>query len=306
MAEQLVHQAFLYERESDYVRTLSKFAFEGLDAGERVVIAVPGENLTRMQYAIGDRATEITFADMTQVGRNPARIIPFITEFLSRGSRRRVRFVGEPIWRGRSAAEIAEGVRHEALLNVAFAGAEATIVCAYDVAGLGAGVIADAAHTHPEIVSCGSSWLSESYREPLDVYAAHDRPLPPPGAPVEMLAFSTDLRSLREWVTARAAEASLDRRRTSDLVLAANEAVSNSLVHSDGNATVRIWRNDEELVCEVSDGGHIDDPLVGRRAPADGDEGGRGLWLINHLCDLVELRSGQDRGTVLRLHVTLA
>jgi anti-sigma regulatory factor (Ser/Thr protein kinase) len=111
---------------------------------------------------------------------------------------------------------------------------------------------------------------------------------------------------MREWVTARAAEASLDRRRTSDLVLAVNEAVSNTLVHSDGNATVRIWRNDEELVCEVSDRGHIDDPLVGRRAPAAGDEGGRGVWMINHLCDLVELRSGQDAGTVLRLHVTLA
>ena len=305
MTEQLVHQAFLYERESDYICVLSKFALEGVDGGERVLIAVPGENLTRLQHGMGDRAEEITFADMSRIGRNPARIIPIITEFLSRGSRERVRFVNEPIWPGRSAAEIAEGIRHEALLNVAFADAQATIVCPYDTAGLDAGVIADAAHTHPEIVSCGSSPPSEAYREPLDVYDAHDRPLPPPGAPVETLVFCTDLRSLREWVTALAGEASLDRHRTSDLVLAANEAVSNTLVHSDGNATVRIWRTDEELVCEVSDKGHISDPLVGRRAPAAGEVGGRGLWLINHLCDLVELRSGQDGGTVLRLHVTI-
>ncbi len=40
----------------------------------------------------------------------------------------------------------------------------------------------------------------------------------------------------------------------------------------------------------------------------DGDRmaattGGRGLWLANRLCDLVQVRSG-EQGTVVRLHVT--
>jgi anti-sigma regulatory factor (Ser/Thr protein kinase) len=32
--------------------------------------------------------------------------------------------------------------------------------------------------------------------------------------------------------------------------------------------------------------------------------GGRGLWLANQLCDLVQIRSGA-RGTVVRLHMRL-
>jgi hypothetical protein len=34
-------------------------------------------------------------------------------------------------------------------------------------------------------------------------------------------------------------------------------------------------------------------------------EGQRGLWLVNQLCDLVQLRSPDD-GVVVRLHAALA
>jgi anti-sigma regulatory factor (Ser/Thr protein kinase) len=34
--------------------------------------------------------------------------------------------------------------------------------------------------------------------------------------------------------------------------------------------------------------------------PPLSDEGGRGLWLANQLCDLVQIRSGEN-GTVVRL-----
>ena len=39
-----------------------------------------------------------------------------------------------------------------------------------------------------------------------------------------------------------------------------------------------------------------------RLRPDISQEGGRGLWLANQLCDLVKIRSG-ERGTVVRLHV---
>jgi hypothetical protein len=56
-------------------------------------------------------------------------------------------------------------------------------------------------------------------------------------------------------------------------------------------------------VCEIA--GRIDDPLVGRRSPDHDGEHGRGMWLINQLCDLVELRPG-PAGTTLRLRMSLA
>jgi hypothetical protein len=64
----------------------------------------------------------------------------------------RVRFIGEPIWAGRRADEILEATRHEALLNLAFAGAPVTIQCPYDTSRLDPEVLADAERTHPELV----------------------------------------------------------------------------------------------------------------------------------------------------------
>jgi anti-sigma regulatory factor (Ser/Thr protein kinase) len=63
-----------------------------------------------------------------------------------------------------------------------------------------------------------------------------------------------------------------------------------------------VWRTEEHLVCEVRDDGRIDDPLVGRRMPGPEVEGGRGVWMANQLCDLVQVRSS-DQGTVVRVLV---
>ena len=60
----------------------------------------------------------------------------------------------------------------------------------------------------------------------------------------------------------------------------------------------------DAVVCEVRDGGHIDAPLVGRERPSLERPGGRGLWLVNQLCDLVQIRSFPT-GTVVRLHMRL-
>jgi anti-sigma regulatory factor (Ser/Thr protein kinase) len=40
--------------------------------------------------------------------------------------------------------------------------------------------------------------------------------------------------------------------------------------------------------------------MSGRRTPTLEQEGGRGLYLVNQLCDLVQLRSS-DRGTTVRI-----
>jgi hypothetical protein len=62
-------------------------------------------------------------ADMSAVGANPARIIPEWQDFADRCTEagRTFRGIGEPIWDGRSAGELVECQRHEALLNFAFA-----------------------------------------------------------------------------------------------------------------------------------------------------------------------------------------
>jgi hypothetical protein len=54
----------------------------------------------------------------------------------------------------------------------------------------------------------------------------------------------------------------------------------------------------------VRDRGRIDDPLVGRIRPGPEQHRGRGLWLVNQLCDLVQLRTSGN-GTIVRMHMWL-
>ena len=56
------------------------------------------------------------------------------------------------------------------------------------------------------------------------------------------------------------------------------------------------------VVCEISDRGRVADPLADRRLPLADGARGRGFWIANNVCDLVQVRSGDD-GTVVRLHV---
>jgi hypothetical protein len=51
----------------------------------------------------------------------------------------------------------------------------------------------------------------------------------------------------------------------------------------------------------VRDAGHITEPLIGRSRSGSGPDSG--LWLVNQLCDLVQIRSSASLGTVVRLRV---
>ena len=55
----------------------------------------------------------------------------------------------------------------------------------------------------------------------------------------------------------------------------------------------------------VQASGRIKDPLTGRLRPGPAAlGGGRGLWVANQVCDLVEIRTGLG-GTQIRLHMRL-
>jgi anti-sigma regulatory factor (Ser/Thr protein kinase) len=128
------------------------------------------------------------------------------------------------------------------------------------------------------------------------------------GAPtaVSTLTFDREnLRDVRAFVAARALEAGLDATRAADLVLATYEISTNSVQHGGGSGTLAIWRGDSAIVCEVRDCGQLTDPMLGRVRPSVDATSGRGLWLANQLCDLVQTRS-LPTGTATRLHMRLA
>ena len=85
-------------------------------------------------------------------------------------------------------------------------------------------------------------------------------------------------------------------------MLAVAELAANSIRHGGGRGILRIWHDDGSVIAEIRDRGLIEDPLAGRRAPAAEQLGGRGLWIANAVCDLVQVRS-TAQGTAVRVHM---
>jgi anti-sigma regulatory factor (Ser/Thr protein kinase) len=299
-ASQLRHTALFYTDIAEYFRTLSAFVLTGLAAGEGVMVAISQPRAERLRQLLA--TADVTFADMLELGRNPARIMSAIEAFLGGLGSRPARYVGEPIWPGRTGAEIGEATLHEALMNSALGGSNVTVLCPYDVTDLPPHVVADARRTHPAVIEDGRQLPSASYAGTGRLPPGCPRPLPLAPADAASLRYHLDLRPVRDLVRRHATQAGVGADRVGDIVLAVNEVAANTLRHTGASGTVRVWQSDHELICEIQDAGRITDPLAGRRLPTQDRPGGKGLWTVNQVCDLVELRS-TSAGTVVRLHM---
>lgn len=301
-AEGFSHRALIYRDAEEFLAGTLAFLREGLEAGEPALVAVGPERAAELRGELGDEAGEVSFLPMRDMGRNPARIIPLWRDFLDAWPGRPVRGIGEPVWPGREAAELEECHRHEALLNHAFGGSRAwSLLCPYD-ASLDDAVLAEVARTHPHVIEAGSRSRSDGYAPTPDCFSGALPPAPP-GA-VTLTFDAGGLREVRSRVGHAARLAGLAMHRAADLVAAASELAANSVAHGGGSGRLRIWPQRNGLVVEVEDAGRLTEPLAGRLRPPATQEHGRGLWLANQLCDLVQIRSGAG-GTVVRLHMAL-
>jgi anti-sigma regulatory factor (Ser/Thr protein kinase) len=300
------HDAFLYDGAAEFLAGTLDFIAAAQASDEPVIAALDGSKIAILRRELGSNADAVQFFDIRELGSNPARLIPTwrqaIDECAPDG--RRVWGIGEPFWPGRSAAEIAECHRHEALINLAFDGSQAlSLLCLYDTGTLDREVIAAARCTHPTVVEGGERRASAEFTG-LDTPAgSFSDPLPEPRALARTVMFGTgELAEIRRLVERRAHAAGLTPGRREDIVLAVNELATNSIRHGGGSGVLRVWREPGVLIFEVSDGGRFEDPLVGRRRPEGTQVGGYGLWLANQVCDLVQLRSGPG-GSTVRVHM---
>ena len=298
------HVGFFYRAAKEYATTVAAFLGDGVAAGEPTFVAVPEGRLSLIADALGADARRVEFADMTEMGRNPGRIIPRVQAFVDLHAGQHVRYVGEPIWTSRSQAELREATRHEALVNLAFAGVDAEILCPYDTTRLGQAVIAEARQTHPLLLSGGGARTSAEYAGPFGLPSSCGTPLSARPDTAMIHTYRRDLSQVRALVLKSAREAGLPDERAGDLVLAVSEVAANTLRHTPSSGTLAIWHDPHEIVCEIRDDGVITDPLAGRRRPAPNALGGHGLWLVHQVCDLVELRS-DNTGTTVRMHMAI-
>src|SRR5689334_3634507 len=215
--QRLRHQAYHYSSAGQLLDDVVGFVEEGLEEGEPSMVALPEPALTGVRCLLRERNATARLLDMSDLGRNPARIISAIRDFVDAHPGRRTRMVGEPIWPGRAAREAAEAVRHEALVNLAFADAEITIRCPYDTALEGT-ALACSRRTHPEVIRDGGCQASGAY-EPDGVGALDADPLPPPPGSAATLLSAGDLGELRGWLQPQLADAGLVGDRADDLTV---------------------------------------------------------------------------------------
>jgi len=300
------HEALFYSGPEQLAVSAGWFIREGLAAGEPVLVMALAQSIALLRAELGTDAERVLFADVAEVGSNPARLIPAWRGFVKEhgGTGRPLRGVGEPIWCTRSAEELVECQRHESLLNIAFADTPfLSLLCLYDTDSLDPSVIAEAMRSHPTIVERGIRRDSRAYTGLEEADEPSNRGLSEPPAHAHELSFKRDtLDELRRFVGQRAAEGGMNVERRSDLVLAVNELATNSITHGGGGGIVHIWEEGEMVVAEVRDHGHFNDPLAGSQQPALDQDLGRGLWLVNQLCDLIQMRSS-DTGSVVRIHM---
>ncbi len=294
MPDRFSHEALFYDSPERFLDGTLPFLRDGLARDEAMLVALPADRIAWVGRELGEDAERVCFADMAELGRNPARIIPAWRDFLDEqgAAGRPFRGIGEPIWAGRTPDELVECQHHESLLNLAFDGGPAwRLLCPYDTDALPRDVIQEARRSHPSLWEDGVGGSSSSYVAPeATLSEGHELPPPPPEA--HRLAFTGErLSELRKLVARCAGSAGLEPERTSDLVLAASEVASNSILHGGGAGTFSIWREAGAVICEVRDRGRITDPLVGRERPSTDKLRGRGMWLVNQLCDLVQIRT---------------
>jgi anti-sigma regulatory factor (Ser/Thr protein kinase) len=289
------HEAMLYTGERGFADGALRFLREGAARGEPALVVVSAGKIALLREALGTDAAHVRFEDMTDVGANPARIIPVWTAFVREAGAdgRPLRGIGEPISAERSPAELFECHRHESLLNLAFAESDFRLLCPYDVGSLDPSVVAYARCTHPLVQDPdGSVHASTAFHGIAAAAEPCRAPLPAvPGDAQTIPILPAGLASLRAVVARRGVRAGLTPERGDDLVLAINELATNSIRHGGGAGTLAIWETSSTLVCEVTDAGRIDHPLAGRDLPTPGQVGRYGLWLVNRLCDLVEQRT---------------
>jgi anti-sigma regulatory factor (Ser/Thr protein kinase) len=301
------HPALLYADPDEYLAGTVPFIRAGLAAGEPVMVAVPAENLARIRTALGADADRVVLRDMGVAGRNPGRIIPAVLlAFAAEHAGQPVRIIGEPIWAERNAAEYPACAQHEALINAAFTGRAATILCPYDTSRLDPVWLADAHRTHPVMWTATARWESPHYADPIALANSFSPPLADPAPDAARISVERGgLAAVRRFIAGQAEAAGLPAHRIFDLTIAVSEIAANTVAHTAGTGTLAVWVEDGYLLCQLNDGGWIRDALVGRiPVRPDDPTGGRGLLLVNQLCDLVRIHSVPG-ATAVRLYLGL-
>lgn len=296
------HECLLYSGKEGFLDAVVPFVRDGLTRQEPVMIAVAEPRLSALRLALGRTAEQAFFVDMSDLGHNPARLVPAWLEFTEQfsGAGRPVRGVAEPIWATRQPAEIVEAQLQEALLNVSVPpDVPLWLLCPYDTAELDEQILTEAHRSHPVVVEMDAYRGSTQYGGVDHLEEFFTRPLPEPAVLGTPISFDPRGHDHIGRVLDLASNSGIPVDRAVRLATAIDEMAC--VAHREtGNTHLRAWLESGALICEMVDPGRACDP-IGRGAVRGGlPPRDRALRLANELSDLVQVRSGVD-GTTTRI-----
>ncbi|CCH30357.1 sensor histidine kinase [Actinosynnema sp. NPDC047251] len=303
--EHFRHDAAVYADDDEFLTMSVPFVEDGLALGEPVLVTTTPANLELLRSALGERAHRFDFAETAYFGRRPpARATEFIRYWQRKAGPvgRNVRVLAEPLWAGRTRADVRAWRRMEAGLNVVLADTNVWMICPYDARVVGEEGLAHALRTHPTHVRGTDVLESPDYVEPGEYARACDAvPMPPRPDDVETLPLGGDPNALRRFVFEHAARLGLTEQHAALLTVAVGEALR--FVGDDGH--LALWPAGGSVVCELSGASAVDvAPFAGFRPPelTAAAEPGEGLWVTRQICESVEVRT-EGGVTVLRLQL---
>lgn len=301
----LIHQVLMYDHEKGFLDTVVPFVRAGLDAGEVVLAVSTAPGVSSLRQALGADSKAVEFADSAHWYVRPARTIANYSSFIAENATARFRVVAEPGWETGTPDEITEWMRYESIVNQAFSDVHASVICLYHRRSTDAGLLDGALYTHPQIVDGCGTRSNDAYVDPPCLHAWIDRdplPAPPPGA-VALPVGTDDLSTLRAFAARYAHDHRMSRPRLNDLLVATTEVVTNAIRHGRPPVACHVWRQDDDVVVDVTDAGWWrPDPVPGFTPPDPRSLSGFGLWGVRMLCALMQLRTGPE-GTTVRLRV---
>jgi anti-sigma regulatory factor (Ser/Thr protein kinase) len=298
---ELAHNAFIYESDDQYVDGALSYMRDGLEAGERVIVASTKDRLAVLREALGDERERVRMIDVGSLYSRPARTSASYHRAMAEQLRsvRRVRLIAQ-VQYGPTPVEWDRWAAYEAIFTRAFADLSAEVICTYDARETPEAMVEHVWEVHPEVLT--DSWnRSETCEQPEETIR---RLTPPPSSPeLRPLAVGATLGSFREAVAAELAVRRVPRERALEVLVAANELAANALQHGGGIEEVRAGIAEGRFVCEVRDGGSgFEDPLAGYIPPKPEQRAGRGLWIARQIsADLELFRS--DSGFTARIWV---
>ena len=301
----LDHPALLYGNFDEFVGVTAPFIDEGFKRNEVVFVAARGDYLEALRSAVG--GTGGRWHDTRLWHPHPAtRLHAFyelVTDELGAGATG-FRLVGEPVWPEGQPDLVKEWQRYESSLNAVLAPFPVKLLCLYDAVALDPSIVATARRTHPRIHEADFEGPSPDFEHPEAFLRNWRFDLAAPPSDAACMSGVSNLMAARAFVYDLATRVGVAEEPALDLVAAANEALSNAMVHGRDAPDLTVWVDGNRLLCQVHDGGPgIADPLVSYRPPGEGPSG-RGLWMARQLVDFIQIEPG-PRGTIVRLHVPI-